>query len=128
MNFACKLAKRAYDDGRKLVVYAPTPALADEFDRALWTFSQLSFVPHVKASHALAAETPIVIALDDASLPHHEALLNLGNEPPAFFSRFEALRELVLAGDEDRALARERARFYKSRGFDVTHTDIKVHG
>lgn len=128
MNFACKLAKKAYDGGRKLVVYAPSPALADEFDRALWTFSQLSFVPHVKASHALAAETPIVIAHDDSSLPHHEALLNLGNEPPAFFSRFEALRELVLADDEDRARARERARFYKSRGFDVTHMDVKVHG
>lgn len=128
MNFACKLAKRAYDDGRKLVVYAPSPALADEFDRALWTFSQLSFVPHVKASHALAAETPIVIAHDDTCLPHHEALLNLCNEPPAFFSRFEALRELVLADDEDRALARERARFYKSRGFDVTHADTKIHG
>ena len=44
---------------------SPTPALADEFDRALWTFSQLSFVPHVKANHVLAAETPIVIAQDD---------------------------------------------------------------
>ncbi len=128
MNFACKLAKKAYDGGRKLVVYAPSPALADEFDRALWTFSQLSFVPHVKASHALAAETPIVIAHDDAGLPHHEALLNLGNEPPAFFSRFDALRELVLADDEDRARARERARFYKSRGFEVTHMDVKAHG
>ena len=128
MNFACKLAKKAYEGGRKLVVYAPTPALADEFDRTLWTFSQLSFVPHVKASHALAAETPIVIAHDDIGLAHHEALLNLGDEPPSFFSRFAALREVVLADDEDRIRARERARFYKSRGFDVTHMDMKENG
>ena len=128
MNFACKLAKKAYDDGRKLVVYAPTPALADEFDRTLWTFSRLSFVPHVKASHALAAETPIVIVHDDAGLSHHEALLNLGDNPPPFFSRFNALREVVLADEEDRSRARVRARFYKSRGFKVTHVDMKEHG
>lgn len=128
MAFACRLAKKAYDGGRKLVVYAPTPAMADEFDRALWTFSQLSFVPHVKASHALAPETPIVIALDDVNLSHHEALLNLGDDPPPFFSRFDALREVVLADDDDRNRARERARFYKARGFAVTHQDVKVNG
>ena len=128
INFACKLAKKAYEGGRKLVVYAPAPALADEFDRALWTFSQLSFVPHVKSGHPLAAETPIVVARDDAGLAHHEALLNLGDDPPPFFSRFEALREVVLADDEDRARARERARYYKSRGFEVSHMDMKDHG
>ena len=128
MNFACKLAKKAFDGGRRLVVYAPTPALADEFDRALWTFSQLSFVPHVKAGHVLAAETPIIIAQDEGELPHHEALLNLGDEPPSFFSRFSALREVVRADDADRARGRERARFYKSRGFDVTHQDVKANG
>ncbi len=128
MRFACKLAKRAYEDGRKLVVYAPTPALADEFDRALWSFSQLSFVPHVKSGHPLAGQTPVVIAHDDAGLAHHEALLNLGDDPPPFFSRFDALREMVLADENDRARARERARFYKSRGFDVSHTDVKEHG
>ncbi|MEO8102353.1 MAG: DNA polymerase III subunit chi [Betaproteobacteria bacterium] len=128
ISFACKLAKRAYEERRKLVVFAPTPALADEFDRALWTFSQLSFVPHVKAGHALDGETPIVIAQDDAGLSHHEALLNLGDEPPAFFSRFGALREVVLADDEDRGRARERARFYKARGFEVTHLDMKANG
>ena len=124
MAFACKLAKKAYDGGRKLVVYAPTPKLADDFDRLLWTFSQLSFVPHVKASHALAAETPIVIAHDDTGLAHHEALLNLGDEPPQFFSRFDQLREVVSTDEDDRGFARERLKFYKSRGFEIVHEDM----
>ena len=47
LNFACKMAKRAYDDGRKLIVYAPSPKLADEFDRLLWTFSQQIGRAHV---------------------------------------------------------------------------------
>ena len=128
LHFACNLARRAFDDGRKLVVYAPSPKLADEFDRLLWTFSQLSFVPHVKSSHPLAADTPILIASDDTHLPHHEALLNISDEPPPFFSRFDALREVVSSDLEDRARARERVKFYKARGFDVQTRDMLAHG
>ena len=128
LHFACNLAKRAFEDGRKLIVYAPTPKLADEFDRLLWTFSQLSFVPHVKAAHPLAAETPIVIANDDTGLPHHEALLNIGDDPPPFFSRFDVLREVVSSDADDRASARERLKFYKSRGFEIQTHDMLNHG
>lgn len=128
MGFACKWVKKAFEDGRKLIVYAPSGRLADDFDRRLWDFSQLSFVPHVKASHPLAAETPIIIADDEGDLPHHEVLLNLADDPPPFFSRFDILREIVSSDDEDRARARERTRFYKSRGFEVTHQDMKANG
>jgi DNA polymerase-3 subunit chi len=122
--FACKLAKKAYDGGRKLMVYAPDEGIADRFDRELWTFSQLSFVPHVKSHHPLAAQTPVVITRRAEELVHHEALLNLGDDPPAFFSRFEQLREVVGVDAEDRSLARERLRFYKSRGFEISTEDI----
>ena len=128
LNFACRMARRAYDDGRKLIVYAPSLKLADEFDRLLWTFSQLSFVPHVKASHPLAAETPIMIASDDSGLTHHDSLLNIGDDPPPFFSRFDALREVVSSDADDRASARERVKFYKSRGFEVLTHDMLANG
>jgi DNA polymerase III subunit chi len=125
-GFACKLAKKAFDEGRKLVVYSPEVRAAEEFDRQLWTFAQLSFVPHVRAEHPLANETAIVIATKEDGLPHHEALLNLGDEPPPFFSRFLHLREIVSTHDEDRAQARERVKFYKSRGFDVQIHDTRA--
>ncbi len=129
LDYACKLAKKAFDGGLKLVIYTPDAAIANTFDRQLWSFSPLSFVPHVRATHALAGETPIIIATDDSALPHHEALLNLGDEPPPFFSRFEHLREIVSMDDDDRSRARERLKFYKSRGFSIQNHDMKVaHG
>jgi DNA polymerase III subunit chi len=125
LQFACKLSKAAIDQGKRLVIYAPDEARASEFDRLLWSFSALSFVPHVRADHALAAATPVVIANDASELPHHDALLNLGDEPPTFFSRFEFLREVVSNDDDDRAKARERLKFYKSRGFEVQIQDMR---
>jgi len=128
LHFACRLAKKAVDEGKRLIVFAPSRDVEDRFDKMLWTFSQLSFVPHVLAGHNLASETPIVIASNETGLVHNEALLNLGDEPPAFFSRFEFLREIVSLDEDDRAKARERAKFYKSRGFEVQPVDMAKVG
>jgi len=124
LGFACKLSKAAMDQGKKLIVYAPDEARASEFDRLLWSYSQLSFVPHVRADHALAKATPIVIANANSELPHHDALLNLADEPPPYFTRFEFLREVVSTDDDDRAKGRERLKFYKSRGFAIQTQDM----
>jgi len=121
---ACKLAKKAIEGGKRLVVFAPLEAIAADFDRQLWTFSPLSFVPHVRASHPLAHTTPVVIADAASSLPHHDALLNLGDDPPPYFSRFEFLREVVSTDATDREKARERLNFYKSRGFTIHTIDM----
>lgn len=123
LTFACKLARKAVESGHRLVVFAPDTARAAEFDRLLWTFSAQSFVPHVRAGHALAAETPVIIATDDSNLPHHEALINLSDEPPPFFSRFTHLREIVSTDEADRLRARERHKFYKARGFQIDALD-----
>jgi len=124
LGFACKLSKAAIDQGKKLIVYAPDEARASEFDRLLWSYSQLSFVPHVRADHALAKATPIVIANANSELPHHDALLNLSDEPPPYFTRFEFLREVVSTDDDDRAKGRDRMKFYKSRGFAIQTHDM----
>lgn len=123
LAFACKLARKAVEGGHRLIVFTPDTGLASEFDRLLWTFAAQSFVPHVRAGHALAAETPVIIACDETDLPHHDALINLGDEPPPFFSRFTHLREIVSQQDEDRLRARERLKFYKSRGFHIDTLD-----
>jgi len=124
LGFACKLSKAAIERGEKYIVYSPDEARASEFDRLLWSYSQLSFVPHVRADHALAKATPIVIANANSELPHHDALLNLSDEPPPYFTRFEFLREVVSTDDDDRAKGRDRMKFYKSRGFAIQTHDM----
>jgi len=111
-----------------VLVYAPDEEAAERLDRLLWTQPALSFVPHCRADAPLATETPILIAqrLDAAafaeSLP--ACLLNLSNELPAVFSRFEALIEIVSTADADRLPARERFKFYRDRGYAIESHDI----
>ncbi|MFN3884697.1 MAG: DNA polymerase III subunit chi [Rhodocyclaceae bacterium] len=107
-----------------VIVYAPEREAAERLDRLLWTQPALSFVPHCRSDSPLAAETPILIAerLDDP--PHEICLLNLSNELPATFSRFEVLIEVVSRDDAVRLPARERFKFYRDRGYAIENHDI----
>ncbi len=119
LRFACRLAAKAYDQSKRVVVYAPEARTRSEFDRQLWTFQSTRFVPHCDAESPLAADTPVILARSGENLPHHDVLLNLADEWPPFFASFERLLEIVGVDEDDKARARERYAFYKKRGYDI---------
>jgi len=119
LRFACRLAAKAYEQSSRVVVYTPDTEVLGRFDRDLWTFQSTRFVPHVFAGTGLADETPVILASSGENLPHHDVLLNLGDEWPPFFSTFERLLEIVATDEEDKAKARSRYAFYKKRGYDI---------
>lgn len=119
LSYACRLAATAVDRESRLVVYASDPGLLAEFDRLLWTFQSTRFVPHCRATDAIAGETPVILASGSEAFPHHDVLLNLDGEWPPFFASFERLLEIVSTDEEDKQRARGRYVFYKKRGYDI---------
>jgi DNA polymerase-3 subunit chi len=125
LRFACRLAAKAYSQSNRLVVYAPDAKRLADFDKALWTYQATGFIPHCHVDSPLAAETPILLASDGEKLPHHDVLMNLGDDWPPFFASFERLLEIVGADEEDKERARSRYAFYKKRGYDIQVRDIE---
>ena len=128
LRFACRLAARAYDARAKVVVWSPDRAVLDTFDRTLWGYQPTRFVPHVPLESPLAGETPVILAPSGESLPHHEVLLNLGDEWPPFFASFDRVLEIVGTDEADKERARARYAFYKQRGYELKVNDIEAHG
>ena len=128
LQVACQLVAKAIHQMLRVVVYAPEENTARSFDRLLWTYQAIGFVPHCMMHHVLAAETPVVIAREDVDMPHHQVMLNLHVDSPPSFSRFERLIELVGVADDDRELARSRYRFYRDRGYEIRHHDLSEPG
>lgn len=124
-HYACRLAAKA-SRSNKVVVYSPDPEVLDRFDKALWTFQATGFVPHVRATSPLAAETPVILSSSDDGLPHHDVLLNLADEWPPFFATFDRLLEIVGVDGPDKELARARYVFYQKRGYDIRVNDIET--
>ena len=128
LRFACRLAATVFERSSKLLVYSPDRDVLSDFDRSLWTFQATRFVPHCFANSALAAETPVLLTSSTDELPHHDVLLNLGDEWPPFFASFERLLEIVSTDEADKERARSRYAFYKKRGYDIHVNDIEAGG
>jgi DNA polymerase-3 subunit chi len=125
LRVACRLAAKAFAASSRVIVYSPDPKVLADFDRNLWTYQATGFVPHCFVNSPLATETPIVLTSSGDSLPHHDVLLNLGDEWPPFFASFERVLEIVATEETDKEHARERWSFYKKRGYDIQVNNIE---
>ena len=127
--YACRLLRKATASGAKSVVVTPAH-LVQPLDLALWTFSELAFLPHCLATDApaLLSVSPVVLvepeALKGTELPHHDVMIHLGRELPAGFERFERLIELVDVDEQDRQQARLRWKHYADRGYTLNRHDV----
>ncbi|CAG4885302.1 DNA polymerase III subunit chi [Georgfuchsia toluolica] len=119
-------ARRQDTSAQLVVVFAPDAALADRIDRQLWLQPAGGFVPHCLAGSPLAAETPVIISDSLAALDAHRQLLNLSDQVPSEFSRFDEVVEIVSQAGPDKLPARERFKFYRERGYELNNQDISA--
>lgn len=123
-QLACRVAEKARQAGRRVVIHTSSPEEARHMDRMLWTFNDQSFVPHGLLGEAEAELNPILIGDAETATEEHDVLVNLAMQVPTFFSRFERLAECVDNDDAARTASRERYRFYRDRGYPLGLHDI----
>jgi DNA polymerase-3 subunit chi len=122
LAYACRLARKAYASKAKIVLLAEDAAQATALNEALWTLSNIDFLPHVMADDPLAPETPIIItASEEAELPHHDMLVNLTRRTPSTFAQFARVFEIISTDESDAAAGRQRYVAYKKQSYPLTH-------
>ena len=128
LDVACRLAGKALQQRKRVLIYAPQPELAQKVDRMLWTAPAVSFVPHCPVHDALAAETPVLLAAGavDADSPAAacDVLLNLAEDCPPAFERHARLLEIVAQDEAGRQAGRARFKFYRDRGYEIRSHDL----
>ncbi len=131
-GFACRLLRKAYRQGARVLVLAPRERLA-LLDRLLWTFDERDFIPHLVVSSLRgpadadadrAARTPIWLAEEHAAVAGRPGLpsivVNLGAPAPALQGVQRLIEVLGVEADEVGA-GRQRWRAYKQQGLDIRH-------
>ena len=113
---ACRLVEKAYGLGHKVYIHTASAGQAGHLDDLLWTFRQGSFVPHTLYPPAEGDLSPVLIGWDEAPAVEAEVLINLTDNVPTFFERFERVAELVDQNPQTLTQSRERFRFYRERG------------
>jgi DNA polymerase III subunit chi len=125
LRTACQLSHKAMQNGLRVLLHTPDAATSDALDKLLWHYPAIAFIPHCRSHEAGASDMPVSISHQDDSLPHSELLISLHTSCLPFFSRFERVIEIVSTQEEDAKLGRERYSFYRDRGYEMRHFDLK---
>lgn len=126
--YTCRLLRKAYRSGARLVVTGDAAQLAD-LDRLLWTFEALEFIPHWRgaATEALPARlqaTPVLLCAEHSPRFGHDVLVNLGRDVPDAYGRYRRVIEIVGRDEPDRDSARARWRRYSADGCTIERHEV----
>jgi len=113
---ACRISEKAYKQGHKIYLLTESPTQKESLNALLWTFQEISFVPHALWEGKLAEDIPVYVgATDTSSLPFQDILINLTQEIPSYYNNFQRVIEIVADQPDTREKAREKFRYYRQQ-------------
>lgn len=122
-RFACSLANKAWKQGHRLHILAASRDQAQALDELLWTFHDISFLPHALLGEE-AGPVPVTIGWPGQAQDEGDVLINLSAELPEQAGAFQRVAEVVAADEDQRRRARERYRRYREQGFELHSHDL----
>ncbi|AGF48439.1 DNA polymerase III subunit chi [Candidatus Kinetoplastibacterium oncopeltii TCC290E] len=125
MNAVCQIINKYYTLHRNIVVYSNEYQILCKLDIMLWTFKDLSFIPHsfYKIDNYCKEEFMIItnnISKTKNMKSKEMLLINMSNIIPLCYNEFESVVEIVSENEQERYEARSRWRSYKKDGHMLT--------
>jgi DNA polymerase-3 subunit chi len=122
-RLACQITEKAWQQGYRVYLQTDSPKYAKRLDNLLWTFHDISFLPHEIYSQVSSATTPILIGYQAQTCPHQDVLINLTEEIPSFVAQFKRIAEIVDEPFPAREAGRRRYRSYQQQ----PDYSLKIH-
>lgn len=118
-DLGCQIAAQLFRDGKRVFIFTESEQHAHLLDELLWTFEADSFVPHNLAGEGPRNGAPVEISWRPPT-NHRHVLINLATLVPGFFNQFNQIIDFVPASDSDKQAARERYKYYRQCGCQLT--------
>ena len=124
----CKIIKEYYKKKYKIFVSSRSDNLVNELNNLLWTFEQISFIPHCTTKN-YDKNSPILLSGKDSfpktiNLKEYDVWLNLDDEMEENYTDFEIILEVVSQNEEERILSRKKYLNYQKNNFEVKHEKL----
>ena len=126
LRFTCRLCLKALVSNMPVHIRVDDQTQAQAVDDLMWDYPKHRLVPHAiidgaadpKAHDAARSNHPVHIGWRE---PAHDTglLINLGNDVPSFFGRFDRVAEIIV--EESKTLRRGHYKFYRERGYPLHH-------
>lgn len=123
VRYVCRLVEKVFKLNKSIYIHVDDEADGRNLDKRLWDFKPEAFLPHRLQNSQ--QETPIAIGWQDDPGAHQDVIINLSQEIPEFFARFERLIEVVCQESQNLATSRIHYRFYQERGYPLHRHDLR---
>ena len=124
-RFVCQLVEKVRQEGYDVYIHAASRDEAATLDGLLWTFRDISFLPHAAVDSADAVEDcPVIIGWEGETPPARRVLINLSYAAPAHTEGYERIVEVVPSDPDARRQARVRYKDYRDKGLELHSHNI----
>ncbi|MBU0744393.1 MAG: DNA polymerase III subunit chi [Gammaproteobacteria bacterium] len=124
--YTCRIIEKAFNNNHKIYIHTANLEETQTFDIQLWTFGDISFVPHEIHPPSLDQDTPILIGHESPPSSQNDILINLTPEIAPFYKQFKHLIEVIPNEDSLKALARKRFQIYKKAGYSTEVFNVEI--
>jgi DNA polymerase III subunit chi len=127
-RFTCRLTDKAYLLQKKIFIQVSSPEEGQRIDELLWTFRDISFIPHcyLGVNSAVDPLLSVNIAISKPSELDADILFNLSHEVPTYFPEFSRIIEVVSEEKENKNQSRQKYKFYKTKNCQLTMHNISA--
>ena len=120
-RFACRVTARAWTEGNRVHLHTASEHMAEVMDDLLWTFRDISFIPHERYAGDTPdnPETPVTIGHARQPPPGVELIINLDHAIPDFAPQARRIIEIAGGDAAHRQQARQRYRQYRAGEYEL---------
>ena len=122
LRFTCRIAYRAAVSGNKVNIFTSTEEQSMNLDALMWAYPPENFLPHAITRDEDINSVPVLINCQEPVPGSDDVLINLSEQVPDFFGRFERVAEIVTANEKDSG--RLRYKHYRDRGYPLFYHEL----
>ena len=120
----CQLVSKALQHKNTMNILTDSESDSRSLDGLLWEIPSIGFLPHCRADHPLAMETPICIDARDELLHPRDILFNWRTCLPPTLENHTRIIEIIDTSETLKLDARQRFRAYQAQGITVRSVDM----
>ena len=121
-RLVCNLVEEAYNQENNILLLCENEESCETLDELLWTFKDVSFIPHEKKLNNKILTQHINLTKKKHSL----ILMNLTYSFPDFLETHDRVIEMSGYDEESRQKARLNFKRYKTMNFEINSVPMKL--
>lgn len=115
--YICRLTEKVYKKNHRIYILTSTEHETRNLNDLLWTFKDISFIPHNIYEENPISSSPIQIGSSkEQPGNHNDVLINLTQDVPECYANFKYILEIVPNNTTARESSRNKYKFYQQQG------------